>query len=433
MSHAENLPVSEGLADPSFESTNQGSVDSKVRSDCEQSLSLLLQYCRNESWIGYDPYDGLNSPLTHLLLFKNRFARTAFTQLVKRSPVNLRPILGIRKALNPKGAALSARAIMLLADRDGFQLPLQVKERPAEDLPGVEGDFNFLMSRLALLRSPNYAEACWGYNFDWQSRAFFAPRGTPNLVCTVFAGHAYLDWYERTGSEFVLETATSSCRFLLDRLNRAKDKDGDCFSYTPLDNSRVHNVNLLAAEFLARMFANTGIEEYQDAAERAMRFTLARQRRDGSWFYGEAESQRWIDSFHTGFMLVSLKHLIELTNPIGVRAAIDAGYQFYEKRFFLADGTPGYYHDRLYPHDIHSAAQGVITFFEMTEIMPNAKAMAGRVVRWAIDELQDPKGFFYFQRHRLYTIKTSYIRWAQAWMLYAFSLYLSRKWVSKNV
>jgi hypothetical protein len=428
-------PASQGAAGAPNKSTNRLAAQFKTEmiDDCEQALSMLLRYCRNESWIGYDPYDGLNSPLAHTFLSNNRFARTALIQLVKRSPFNLRPILGIKRELNPKGVAVSARAIMLLADRDGCGLPGEVNEGSEYQADGLEADFSFLMSRLASLKSPNYADACWGYNFDWQSRAFFAPKGTPNVVCTVFAGHAYLDWYERTGSESVLEKATSSCRFLLDRLNRTKDVEGDCFSYTPVDHSRVHNVNLLAAEFLARAFTKTGIEEYRDAAERAARFTLARQRRDGSWFYGEAESQKWIDSFHTGFALVSLKHLIEYLNSSEWKGALDAGYQFYEKRFFLADGTPGYYHDRLYPHDVHSAAQGAITFIEMTDLMPNANAMASRIVRWAIDELQDPAGFFYFQRHRFYTIKTSYIRWAQAWMLYALSLYLSRKWISENV
>lgn len=404
-----------------------------IDDDCEQSLSSLLRYCRSESWAGYDPYDGLNSPLANSFPFKQRFARTVLTQLVKRSPFNLRPILGIKKELNPKGVAVAARSLMLLADRRGCGLPLELEDAPEYQADGVEADFSFLMSRLGSLRSANYAEACWGYNFDWQSRAFFAPRGTPNAVCTVFAAHAYLDWYERTGSEFVLEMATSSCRFLLDRLNRTEGHGGDCFSYTPLDHSRVHNVNLLAAELLARTFKKTGIDEYREAAERAARFTLARQRRDGSWLYGEAESQAWIDSFHTGFALVSLKHLIEYLNADGWRGALDSGYEFYEKRFFLADGTPGYYHDRLHPLDVHGAAQGVITFVEMTDLMPNAKAMASRVVRWAIDKLQDPTGFFYFQRHRFYTIKIPYIRWAQTWMLYALSLYLSRNRISENV
>jgi hypothetical protein len=322
---------------------------------------------------------------------------------------------------------------MLLADLDGIHLPAEALDSVECDADRLETDFAFLMRSLAQLRSADYSEACWGYNFDWQSRAFFAPRGAPNVVCTVFAAHAYLDWYERTGNEAVLDLTASSCRFLLDRLNRTKHSDGDCFSYTPLDYSRVHNVNLLAAELLARTFAKTGVDEYRDAAERATRFTLARQRGDGSWFYGEADSQAWIDSFHTGFVLTSLKHLIDCLGEREWTAALGAGCQFYEQRFFLADGAPGYYHDRLKPHDVHSAAQGVITFVEMTDLMPNAKAMASRVVRWSLDKLQDPAGFFYFQKRRFYTNKTSYMRWAQAWMLYALSLFLSRNRISDNV
>lgn len=401
---------------------------------CEQGLSRLLRYCKSESWAGYDPYDALNSPLARLFPFNYKFTRTALTQLLRRSPLNLRPILGIKKELNPKGIALAARALLLLSDITGDGgLSSKIEDAAQHTPDDVQAEFDVLMRHLASLRSDTYAEACWGYNFDWQSRAFFAPRGTPNVVCTVFAAHAYLDWYERTGCESVLEMANSSCRFLLDRLNRSSDAEGQCFSYTPLDHSRIHNVNLLAAELLGRTFTKTGKDEYRDAAIRAVHFTLARQRRDGSWFYGEGKSQSWIDSFHTGFALVSLKHLIADLDKAEWRAAHEAGYEFYEKRFFLADGTPGYYHDRLRPHDVHSAAQGVITFVEMSDLMPNAKAMASRVVRWAIDELQDPTGYFYFQRHRLYTIRISYMRWAQAWMLYALSLYISRNRIRENV
>lgn len=403
-----------------------------MNDDFEQSFSKLLRYCRGESWVGYDPYDALNSPLARTLPFKNKFARTVLTQLVKRNAFNLRPILGIDKRPNPKGIALAIRALLLQSEMASEKGLLQSdKTVGTEEI--LDEDLSFLMRQLTALRSQNYAEACWGYNFDWQSRVFFAPRNTPNMVCTVFAAQAYLDWYERTRDIAVLEIAKSGCRFLLDRLNRSSGADGECFSYTPLDHSRVHNVNMLGAELLARTFASTGIDEYREAALRATRYTLSRQRHDGSWLYGEDESQDWIDSFHTGFILVSLKHLIEFLEVPSWQAALDAGYGFYEKRFFLADGTPGYYHDQLHPHDVHSAAQGIITFVEMTDLTPNAKAMAARVIRWTIDHLQDPSGFFYFQIHRFYTIKTSYMRWAQSWMLYALSLYLSRNRITDNV
>jgi hypothetical protein len=402
----------------------------------KQALVKLLRYCRGEAWAGYDPYDGLNSSPARLLPIRDKFSRTALTQLVKRSPFNLRPLLGINKSLNPKGLALAARAIIILAEGGGESLPpdlFEDRDRASYALDDTadsfETDLRFLFHKLVELRSGGYSEACWGYNFDWQSRAFFAPRGTPNVVCTAFAAHAFFDWHEKSGSRSALELAQSSCRFLLDRINRTQD----AFSYTPLDHSRVHNVNLLAAELLARAYAVCGGDEYREAAERAVSFTLARQRDDGSWLYGEGNSQAWIDSFHTGFIIVSLKQIIKHLGRGDWAAQLIAAHEFYERRFFLADGTPSYYHDRLYPIDVHSAAQAVITFTEMTDLVSNAEKMANRAVEWAIKNLQDRAGFFYFQRHRFYTIKTPHIRWAQAWMLYALSIYLSRMHVTNNV
>src|SRR5215475_11606293 len=80
--------------------------------ECRDSLSSLLAFCRGEAWKGYDPYDGLNSSLARVFPFK--VARTALTQLVKRSPLNLRPLLGIQKDYNPKALALMARAASLV-------------------------------------------------------------------------------------------------------------------------------------------------------------------------------------------------------------------------------------------------------------------------------------------------------------------------------
>ena len=399
----------------------------------EQATTKLLRWCRGESWMGYDPYDGLNSPVARLWPMRNRVARTALTQLVKRSPINLRPMLRIHKAANPKGLALAGRAVLLLAARANETLPADLLDDAAPSTPmlshsrdSLANDFRALLLKLMDMRSKGYEEACWGYNFDWQSRAFFAPRATPNAVCTVFAAHAFLDWHERSGSRDALRTGESSCRFLLDRLNRSNEADAFCFSYTPLDRSEVHNVNLLAAELLARAYRLTGKTEYGEASERAVRFTINHQREDGSWPYGESATQQWIDSFHTGFLVVSLKRIGDDLATNEWAEALRTAYEFYESRFFLADGTPAYYHDNLFPVDVHSAAQSVVTFTELMERMPSAREQAKRAVEWAIRNLQDSAGFFYFQRQRFYTIRTPHIRWAQAWMLYALSLYLSR-------
>src|SRR5258708_1095354 len=65
-----------------------------------------------DSWIesqefkGWDPHDALNSPLIGWLTQRSRYAGIFWLQLLKRSPLNLRRLLRIRKGYNPKGMGL---------------------------------------------------------------------------------------------------------------------------------------------------------------------------------------------------------------------------------------------------------------------------------------------------------------------------------------
>ena len=97
------------------------------------------------------------------------------------------------------------------------------------------------------LRSPGATGSGWGYNFDWQSRAFFVPEGTPSIVCTTFVAHAYLDAYHAFGEEKWLSRAREACEFILADLHRTPGPDSSfCFAYTPVDKSRVHNASTVS-------------------------------------------------------------------------------------------------------------------------------------------------------------------------------------------
>jgi hypothetical protein len=79
----------------------------------QNSFQLLKAYCEQESFKGWDPYDGLNSKLFQALPFfsNNRFFRLAWIQLFKRSPLNLRKLTGVEKGYNSKGLGLFVIAI----------------------------------------------------------------------------------------------------------------------------------------------------------------------------------------------------------------------------------------------------------------------------------------------------------------------------------
>ena len=385
--------------------------------DLKRARQDLWQWCREQGFAGYDPYDGLNSRWFQATpLKRSRFARLAWTQFHKRSPVNFRSLVRVPRERNAKGIALFALAALAEYRRR------QTKE--------AEIEARELLDDLMWMRLKGFKGAAWGYNFDWQSRSFFAPRGTPTVVPTAFAARALCEAAEVLGHEEYLPFARTICDFILNDLNRSEETEGEvCFSYSPLDQTRVLNASLLAGETLARVGKLAGEPSLCDWAMRAARYAIRRQRADGSWAYGGDDYQSWADSFHTAFILGSLSRIIDAVgSEPGVVATglideldntLRRGYEFWQERFFLADGWPKYYPDRLYPADAHSAASAIVTLVELRGRIPGTMILAEKVANWTLENLRDQNGFFQYQRRRFHTVRIPYMRWSQAWMAYA--------------
>ena len=381
-----------------------------VQESIKSSFGRLRAWCEAEEFKGWDPYDGLNSRIFQALqLGRVRFFRLAWIQLFKRSPLNLRPLTGVPKAHNPKGLGLFLTAYCNLYATSG----------DVTLLPTIR----MLADRLVTLQSPGYSGACWGYNFDWQSRAFFLPKYTPTVVVTSFVACALLDAHEATGEARYLETARNAAPFILKDLNRTPKANGFIFSYSPYDHTCVYNASLLGSRLLSRLYASTGDEMMRAAAQASVRACIDAQRDDGAWIYGELAIQGWVDSFHTGYNLEAIHDYLRYCGDTSVQPALDKGLAYYLEHFFLEDGTPRYYDDRTYPIDVHAPAQFVVTLYRLGLLETHADRV-DRVLAWTLQHLQDPRGFFYYQLKPTGSSKIPYMRWAQAWMMYALSFYL---------
>jgi len=379
----------------------------------------LFSWCRQNDFAGHDPFDALNSRLFQSTpLAQSRNARFIWTQLVKRSPADVRSLVGVPAERNAKGIALFA-----LAQIANYR---RVKTKEAAL---VVREF---LSGLMAMKVDGYSGAAWGYNFDWQSRNFFASRDTPTIVPTAFAARALI---EGAGSlkevgqdgqdlqDEYLRVARSICEFILRDLPRSVESDKEvCFSYAPGSDTRIFNASLLAAEVLASVGQMNGEDELLDYAERATRYVVNNQQRNGSWSYGTDPKQSWKDNFHTAYVLFSLKRIISVSSAKEeFQPALERGYEFWKTNFFLAEGWPKYYDDDPYPVDAHAAASAIITFLECRDLDADALGLAQSVANWTIRNLRDERGFFYYQKRRFYTVRKPYMRWTQAWMLYALS------------
>lgn len=386
--------------------------------DLQSAYDELFSWCKQHDFAGHDPFDALNSRVFRATpLAQSRTARLLWTQFVKRSPSDIRRIACVPPQRNAKGIALFA-----LAQLANFR---RLKAKNAEL------DLRDFLDGLLSMKLEGYRGAAWGYNFDWQSRNFFAPRDTPTIVPTAFAARAFIEaghcFHER--DDRYQRIARSVCDFIMNDLPRSVDNESElCFSYAPKSDTRIFNASLLAAEVLASVGKLTGEVELCDNAKRAARFVVNNQRADGSWFYGVEPAQSWIDNFHTAYNLFSLKRIIEATaSQAEFEPALERGYQYWKQNFFLADGWPKYYHGDPYPADAHAAASAIVTFLECGHLDREASRMARNIASWTIRNLRDSRGYFYYQKRRFYTVRKPYMRWTQAWMLYALARLLEEK------
>lgn len=377
-----------------------------------ESLNKLQRYCEAVEFKGYDPYDGLNSKLFRSIpvISKQRFFRLAWIQFFKRSPVNLRSVTGISKEYNPKGLGLFLAGYCNL-----------YQHTPTEE---YKSKILFLSEKLIELKNEGYSGACWGYNFDWQARAFFQPKNTPTVVASTFVANALLDAYSITQNEQLLITARSTCDFILNDLNRTYDEKGDfAFSYSPMDKSVVFNASLLGSRLLARVYSFTKERSLAEEAKRSVNYCCNYQKEDGSWGYGTLPFHQWIDNFHTGYNLECIHEYIKFSGDDVYKENVRKGFDYYINTFFTEEGIPKYYSNSTYPIDVHAPAQMVITLVRLGKFNEH-KPVMDKVLNWTIRNMQSPKGYFYYQVNKYFSSRISYIRWAQSWMFYALTTYI---------
>ncbi len=389
------------------------------------SLSELKNYCEQEHYKGWDPYDGLNSKVFMSIpgLRRSGFYRLAVTQLFKRNPINLRKIALVPKDYNAKGIGLFLQGYCNLyqaVQNNERLVPLFGSQQEIKD------KIDALASLLISMRSQgDYHGACWGYNFDWQNRTgFLFPKNTPTVVATCFCATALMSAWEITHNRQYLDVALSSAQFVVEDLHRTECDGGFLLSYSPLQgHETVFNASLLGSKLLAWCYKYTGIEQYRVLARQSVAACCAAQREDGSWVYGMLPVQQWVDSFHTGYILDALNDYEQLTGDTAFHSCLVRGFDYYVKSFFEEDGCPKYYDNKKYPIDIHCPAQLFFTLAKLGEFSA-FKPLASKVLSWSVTNMQSPEGYYYYQLKKGVSSKISYMRWSNAFMFCALTYYL---------
>lgn len=366
--------------------------------DALEAAQRLDRWLRSTDLLGYDPYDALRSPLLAWCC-RGAWSRRAAIQALRRLPINVRPVLGIRPYASAKGSALVAAAAAKLFAATGDAEWAGLADESAARAVGlaVEADGGL----------------AWGYPFDVQLRWGAYAADTPNVIATVFVADCLLVVADLLGRHEHAATALRTTPFL----DRLVTGSGERFyAYVPGNATAIHNANVLAASLRGRLAAREGASLPADVGA-ALEFTLRRQREDGAWPYGERKGLEWVDGFHTAYVLSALAELHALTGRSDVERALVAGTAYYVENLFERDGTPRYYAGSTYPLDAHNAATAISALRRLAKYDARADELSDRVLRWTLSRLRTRQGWFLYQRGRLHVKRVPYLRWSNGHML----------------
>jgi rhamnogalacturonyl hydrolase YesR len=378
--------------------------------EIQQSLALVQGWVERQGYRGYEPFEGLSS-WARPLACGNLLAERLLQQLIRQSPLNLRPALGVKPKDSTKGRGYMASGYVMLYRVTNEQ---EYLDKAIDCLEWLDKH-----------KVAQFQHHSWSNHFDFVSRGGRYTKNDPIIVWTALIGHAYIEAFEVTGNEWFLRIADSVCNWILD-LPREKTERGNCISYLAHVQSSIHNANMLGAGILARTAKHTGSQECKRVARSAMEYSCSRQRPDGSWWYAESAENRWIDNFHTGYNLDSLKHYTDATGDHVYRRNFTEGLAYYKANFFEQSGRPKYYHSRTYPVDIQCAGQAIDTLAFVSDDDQESLALAKRVAAWTIRHMQDKEGYFYYRQYPLMKAKTPMLHWGQGTMFKALAHLLFR-------
>jgi hypothetical protein len=387
----------ETITSPRPPATTSGSVMRRFL----ESVSAVQRWVEGHSYRGFEPFDGLSSPL-RTLTFRNLLAERILQQAVRQSPINIRPLIGIKPLDSTKGRGMMAAGYLLL-----------------HRVTGEEGYWTKAADCLYWLdihRSPKFEKHSWANYFDFSSRGGAYFKDDSIIVWTSLIAQAYLEAFEQSQDQWFLDIATSACDWIMS-LPREQTRQGVCLSYFAHAQESIHNASMLGAAALARAARHASRQDYADTAREAMLYSCSRMLTNGAWWYAEDDKHHWIDNFHTGYNLDSLKCYIENTGDVEFSNHLTKGFQFFKKNFFEPSGRPKYYNNRAYPIDIQCASQAIDTLAYFAEDDPESLELAIKVADWTIHNMQNRAGFFYYRKYPFgVTARTPMLHWGQATM-----------------
>ena len=113
-----------------------------------------------------------------------------------------------------------------------------------------------------------------------------------------------------------------------------------------------------------------------------------------------------------------LKEANKLLSIHQLEGAIERGLYFYLNNFIDEKRGIPFTHLNIHRHriDIHGCAEALLILNAFADYDSKIDELLPKVLIWVIKNMQDPSGYFYYEKTPIITKKIAYLRWGQAWM-----------------
>ena len=276
-------------------------------------------------------------------------------------------------------------------------------------------------------RSKGWANYCWGYPFNWETRHGTFQAETPFITSVPYVYEAFRQVHEIDGNPEWREIMESIARHAADDYQdfRTSENASTC-SYTPDMEPGVINASAYRAFLLTKAAFDFSEERYRKVAERNLNFVLESQNPDGSWYYATDGQRGFVDHFHTCFVLKALAKIEAIAGNQQCTAAIGRGVDYYVKNLFDEQGLPKPFSRKprmtVYRRELYDYAECINLALLLQGRFPALDKILSRVI--SLERWQKTDGSFRGRQLLIGWDNTPMHRWAQAQLFRSLSYLL---------
>ncbi len=387
-------------------------------------LNELENYFEKKGYLGYDPYDVYDTKIYHILknhndIFLIKVFLVIYEQICIFFPRLFRFLL-ISKSINHKSVALMglARINRFINTKNKIYLKKAIQ------------DCEFLFDEFKIHGQTKYLS--FGYPFHWYS-PIPLPAYTPSGIVSVHCGLLFLKTYELTGLDKYKKWSIEIANFCLNELNHFENGKGEiCFSYTPLDNYCVHNVNLFVSNYLIKVGNKFKIDKYFSFGKKSFEYSFNALPHKGYLPYWAKDSKlidkkviNHIDHYHTAY---ELRLMHEISNDLGdndIKLKIEEKVKQYFNDFYNNEKFPKYQPKSLYPINFATITESIYMRIIFSKMMKLSSEDNEKYIKFVLNKVSYGKNKYLYQIRKFFSfnlmVKGDFHRWIYSWLYYVLS------------